>query len=75
MTIIKLLSSPTCVPCKILAKRLDDLGVKYTKINAVDYPEYGVRSTPHIIIEKDGEVLRNEHVGNINEVITYIRNL
>lgn len=72
---IKLLSSPTCVPCKILAKRFDTDNIPYEKINAVEHPEYNVRSTPHIIIERDGEVLKNEHVSNINELITYIKSL
>lgn len=72
---ITLLSSPTCVPCKILAKRLDTEGIPYEKINAVEHPEYGVRSTPHILIKKDGEILKNEHVSNINSLITYIKSI
>ena len=51
--IVKILTTPTCVPCKVLAKRLDDCGIEYTKLNALEHPEYNVKSTPHIIVEKD----------------------
>ena len=72
---IKLLTTPTCIPCKVLAKRLDDFGIKYTKLNALEHPEYNVRSTPHIIVEKDGEILKNEHVRSIPEMISYLKTL
>ena len=72
---IKLLSSPTCVPCTIFAKKLDMAGIKYEKINALDHPEYGIQSTPHIIITKDGVEIKNEYVGSVNEMLRYIQKL
>lgn len=72
---IKILTSPTCMPCKIFAKKLDQLGIKYEKINALEHPEYGVQGTPHVIITKDGEEIKNEHVSNIVEMVNYIKEL
>lgn len=72
---IKLLTTPTCIPCKVLAKRLDDFGISYEKINALEHPEYNVKATPHIIVENDGEIIKNEHVRSIPEIIQYIRTL
>ena len=72
---IKLLTTPTCIPCKVLAKRLDDFGIEYIKLNALEHPEYNVKSTPHIIVEKDGEILKNEHVKSIPEMISYLKTL
>lgn len=72
---VKLLTTPTCVPCKVLAKRLDDFGIAYEKLNALEHPEYNITATPHIIVEKDGEIVKSEHVRNIPEMISYLKTL
>lgn len=78
MKIIELYS-PTCMPCKILDKRIQDIikdhpEVEYNHLNALEHPEYNVQGTPHvIIIEDDGTEIYNQHVSNIVEVINFIK--
>lgn len=72
------LYSPTCMPCKILDKRIQDIikdhpEVEYNHLNALEHPEYNVQGTPHLIIEKDGTEIYNSHVTNIVEAINLIK--
>ena len=77
MVNVKLLSSPTCVPCTVVAKRLEKANIKFEKINALEHPEYDIAGTPHIIVEKDGTIIKNEHVnmGSINSLIDELKEI
>lgn len=75
---ITVLYSPTCVPCKILDQRLKELlrdhpEVEYDHVNAIDHPEYNVKGTPHVIIEKDGKELFAGHTNNVINIINMIK--
>lgn len=72
------LYSPTCMPCKILDKRIQDLlkdypEVEYEPLNALEHPEFTVQGTPHLIVEKDGNEIYNSHVSNIVEALNFIK--
>lgn len=48
---IKVYTTPTCAYCHALMDWLDDMGVKYTEVDATKYPE--ITSVP--VTEIDGE--------------------
>lgn len=70
MMIVKYFSSPWCGPCKMFGPIFDkviiETGVDYSKINIDIDPneavEYGVRSIPTLIIERD-KVVVFRHTG------------
>lgn len=71
------LYTPTCMPCKILDKKIQDLlknhpEVEYEHLNAIKHPEYNIKGTPHLIVEKDGKEIFNSHVTNIVEAVGFI---
>lgn len=61
--------SPTCVPCKMLRARLEDIanntsGVELEFINALNDDRAigkGIKSCPHIIVTENEKELINEH--------------
>ena len=76
---VTLLSSPTCIPCKMLDNKLREIvldhpEIEYNKIDATLDTSYGVTATPHVIIqEDDGTEIYNHHPKNIVEVVNFIK--
>ena len=62
--------TPTCMPCKVLGKLLDKMGLQVTEIDATEdldaVNKYNVSSTPTLIFLKDG-VEVNRTTGLVNE--------
>lgn len=72
---ITLLTSSNCIPCKVIKKDFKNMKIDYVELAASEYPSYYVDATPYIIIEKDNEIVKSEHVKNIPEMIQYIMSL
>lgn len=75
---VTVLYSPTCIPCKLLDKRIQDIlkdhpEIEYNHLNALDHPEYNVMGTPHVIIEVDNKEIYNKHPSNIVEPLNLIK--
>lgn len=78
---VTLLSSPTCMPCKMLDNKIKEIvtdhpEIEYNKIDATADPEkYNISSTPHVIIQDDeGNEIYNQHPKNLVDVINLIKN-
>lgn len=69
--------SPTCIPCKLLNTRIEEIlkdhpEIEYNHLNALEHPEYNIKGTPHVIIEKDGNILFEGH-GNVVDILKLIK--
>ncbi len=72
-TVLLVLSTAWCSPCKILSKTIqeneDKLNAKVVKVDVDESPEiagkYGIKSVPTLILSKAGEMVHKE-IGNLS---------
>jgi thioredoxin 1 len=83
---VKKFSASWCGPCKTLAPTFNEVKNSYTGVTFTEYDiddssdiaaQYGIRSVPTVIIEKDGTIVKRmtgaqskfAYEGAINEVL------
>lgn len=73
--------SPTCGPCKVLDKNLQEAGIQYENIDITDenneelITKYNITSVPTLLgIDDNGNsVLRNRGILSVNDLIKYFK--
>ena len=78
---VTLYTSPTCMPCHILAPRLKTLANEHSDkmtffdVDVTKSNPLNITGTPHIVIKKDDEEIFNGHVDNPAAMLNKIRGL
>lgn len=73
--------SPTCGPCKVLDRNLQEAGIQYESIDITDdaneelLTKYNITSIPTLlgVDEKGNAVLRNKGVISTQDIIKYFK--
>lgn len=72
--IVNLYGSPTCMPCKILKKTIETIdNIEFNYYNALDFPEMGIKSTPYLVLIKEGNKLYEGHPNTPSEAQKIIK--
>lgn len=78
---LTLYTSPTCMPCHILANRLAAMAkenpdkLTYDDVDVTKSNPLNISGTPYIVIKKDDKEIFSGHVGNLAETIKQIKDL
>lgn len=66
--------TPSCPMCSALKKRLESVeGIEKEFIDLTVNNPMGATQAPWVIIEKDGEVIMNEHPSSIGKVMSLLK--
>lgn len=74
--VVNLYGSPTCMPCNVLKKVFGaNPDIVFNYYNALEYPELGIKSTPHMVLVKDDEKVYEGHPSSPAEARKIVNNL
>lgn len=74
MVKVNLYTTPTCMPCKILKKKLESISnIELNVFNALEHPEKNIMATPHVEAYYNDELIYDGHVNNINWFVNLIK--